>query len=134
MSQSYPTKAQLGLTVLLAEDTPATQRLMSHILKRLGCETILADHGRAAVEQYTQEIGSVDLILMDMNMPVMNGFEATRRLRELGVVQPIVALTAMDDEMRDRCLKAGCDHCLAKPIDREKLYDLLVKVQRGIIE
>lgn len=134
MSQSYPTKAQLGLTVLLVEDTPATQRLMSHILKRLGCETIPADHGRAAVEQYTQEIGSVDLILMDMNMPVMNGFEATRRLRELGVVQPIVALTAMDDEMRDRCLKAGCDQCLAKPIDREKLYDLLVKVQRGIIE
>ncbi|MEC8864515.1 MAG: response regulator [Planctomycetota bacterium] len=134
MSQSYPTKAQLGLTVLLVEDTPATQRLVLHILKRLGCETILAGHGRAAVEQYTREIGSVDLILMDMNMPVMNGFEATRRLRELGVVQPIVALTAMDDEMRDRCLKAGCDQCLAKPIDREKLYDLLVKVQRGILE
>lgn len=67
-------------------------------------------------------------------MPVMNGFEPPRRLRELGFLQPIAALTAMDDEMRDRCLKAGCDHCLAKPIDREKLYDLLVKVQRGIIE
>lgn len=71
---------------------------------------------------------------MRMNMPLMNGFEATRRLRELGFLQPIAALTAMDDEMRDRCLKAGCDHCLAKPIDREKLYDFLVKVQRGIIE
>ena len=71
---------------------------------------------------------------MRMNMPLMNGFEATRRIRELSVLQPIVALTAMDDEMRDRCLKAGCDHCLAKPIDREKLYDLRVKVQRGIIE
>ena len=57
-------------------------------------------------------------------MPVLNDFEATKRLRELGVLQPVVALTAMDDEMRDRCLKAGCDHCLAKPIDREKLYDL----------
>ena len=134
MSPSYQTKAELGLTVLVVEDTPATQRLMLHILKRLGCETILADHGRSALELYTRESGSVDLILMDMNMPVMNGFEATRRLRELGVVQPIVALTAMDDEMRDRCLKAGCDHCLAKPIDREKLYDLLVKVQRGILE
>ena len=134
MSQSYPTKAELGLTVLLVEDTRATQRLMSHILKRLGCETILADHGRAAVERYTRESGSVDLILMDMNMPVMNGYEATRRLRELGVVRPIVALTAMDDEMRDRCLDAGCDECLAKPIDRDKLYDLLVKVQREIIE
>ena len=67
-------------------------------------------------------------------MPVLNDFEATQRLRELGVLQPVVALTAMDDEMRGRCLKAGCDHCLAKPIDREKLYDLLVKVQRGIIE
>ena len=67
-------------------------------------------------------------------MPVMNVFEPPRRLRELGFLQPIAALTAMDDEMRDRCLKAGCDHCLAKPIDREKLYDFLVKVQRGIIE
>ena len=130
MSQSYPTKAELGLTVLVVEDTPATQRLLLHILKRLGCETILADHGRSALELYTRESGSVDLILMDMNMPVMNGFEATQRLRELGVAQPIVALTAIDDEMRDRCLKAGCDHCLAKPIDREKLYDLLVNYQR----
>ncbi|MEC9115439.1 MAG: hypothetical protein VX607_01115, partial [Planctomycetota bacterium] len=47
------------------------------------------------------------MILMRMNMPLMNGFEATRRLRELGFLQPIAALTAMDDEMRDRCLKAG---------------------------
>ena len=54
MSQSYPTKAQLGLTVLLVEDTPATQRLISHILKRLGCEMILAEHGQMAFELYPQ--------------------------------------------------------------------------------
>ena len=50
MSPSYPTKAELGLTVLVVEDTPATQRLMLRMLKRLDCETILAEHGQAAVE------------------------------------------------------------------------------------
>jgi CheY-like chemotaxis protein len=127
MNTPYPTRAELGLKILLAEDTPATQRLLSHLLSRLGCEVLVADNGEMALDLFNAAPTSFDLVLMDMNMPVMDGFEATRRLRERYPDQPILALTALDQEMQDRCRDAGCDDFLLKPVDRQQLYEVLMK-------
>jgi CheY-like chemotaxis protein len=127
MNTPYPTRAELGLKILLAEDTLATQRLLTHLLKRLGCEVQVAEHGQLALDLFDADPTSFDLVLMDMKMPVMDGFEATRRLRERYPDQPILALTALDQEMQQRCRDAGCNDFLLKPVDRQQLYDVLVK-------
>lgn len=110
--------------VLVAEDNPANRILIDTLLKKHGLQTILTENGRRAVEAALAE--SFDLILMDMQMPVMNGYEATEELRQKGVTVPIIALTAsvmVGD--RKKCLESGCDDYLSKPIDRRRLQDLL---------
>jgi len=94
--------------VLLAEDNADNQRLVSMYLKKLGAEVVMANNGKEAIELTGND--EFDLILMDMQMPVMNGIDATSRLREMGYVKPIVALTgnAMKEDV-DACLDAGCN-------------------------
>ena len=96
------------------------------IMQRAGLEPVLAENGEEAVKLATS--GSFDLIFMDMQMPVMNGYQATEILRYKGITSPIVALTAnamKNDE--EKCLASGCDHYLAKPIDLNKLHEVLDK-------
>ncbi|HPO71102.1 MAG TPA: ATP-binding protein, partial [Anaerohalosphaeraceae bacterium] len=109
---------------LVAEDNPSNQKLMQILLQKLGLEVVLADDGVQAVEKGTA--GSYDIILMDMQMPNMNGYDATRQLRSQGVKTPIIAVTAnamCGDEQK--CLDAGCDGYLSKPIDRTKLNEII---------
>jgi CheY-like chemotaxis protein len=115
------------MRVLIAEDHRTNQRVAEFMLKRLGCEVAIVENGADAVERCSRE--HFDLILMDCQMPVMDGFDATRRIRELGGTvsrTPIVALTAnaMDGE-RERCIAAGMDDYLAKPIKLQSLQEKL---------
>ena len=110
--------------ILVAEDNPSNQKLISILLQKMGVEVTIADDGRMAMDKALAE--KFDLILMDMQMPTMNGYDATRELRNKGCKTPIIAVTAnamMGDE--DKCLKAGCDGYLSKPIDRTKLAEVV---------
>ncbi len=116
-----------GIRVLLAEDGPDNQRLISMVLRREGAVVEIADTGRAAVEMVEsahQRGQPYDVVLMDMQMPEMDGYAATRLLRERGFTLPILALTAhaMAGD-RERCLRAGCSDYHTKPINRARLID-----------
>lgn len=112
--------------VLVVEDVPINQELISIHLSTLGITFTIVDNGQRAIEQATKE--NFDLILMDMLMPVMDGLQATIKLRERGYETPIVALTANAfQEDKERCFAAGCNDFLVKPIDRQYLYKVLSK-------
>jgi CheY-like chemotaxis protein/HPt (histidine-containing phosphotransfer) domain-containing protein len=117
---------KLSGRVLVAEDSPTNQMLIELLLRRMGVESVIVENGKLAVEKAGD--GRFDLILMDIMMPVMNGFEATRQLRRNGIKMPIVALTACamkGDEKK--CLAAGCSDYLTKPVDKKKLTQTLAK-------
>ena len=110
--------------VLLAEDNPDNQRLISMVVSQTGAEIVIAHNGQQAVERAQHE--PFELILMDMQMPVMDGLEATRVLRGNGYTGTIVALTANAfREDRDACLAAGCNDFMTKPIARDVLLRTL---------
>ncbi|MGB0716744.1 MAG: ATP-binding protein [Phycisphaerae bacterium] len=121
-----------GKRILLAEDGPDNQRLIMHILKMTGADVTVTSNGDAAIDAVAGAIrdeAPYDVILMDMQMPVMNGYEATKTLRDRGVVQPIIALTAHANEGdQAACLSVGCTEYLAKPIDRNRLLHLLARL------
>ena len=122
-SWSVPVRA--GVRILLAEDGADNRRIIGHILTKAGFAVTFAENGLVACEQTLASIAAgkpFDLVLMDMQMPVMEGYEATRRLRQSGYKGPIIALTAhAAPEDRQKCLEAGCDHYVSKPVHREQL-------------
>jgi PAS domain S-box-containing protein len=106
-----------GVRILLAEDGLDNQRLITTVLRKAGAWVDIAENGQVAVQR--AGTGGYHLILMDMQMPILDGYEATRLLRSRGVQVPILALTAHAlNTDRDRCLAAGCTDHLSKPIDR----------------
>jgi len=126
-----PRAVPSGLRVLVAEDNPVNQRLVTRLLERRGHETVLVDNGRAALAALAA--APFDLVLMDVQMPVLDGFAATRELRTQehasGAHVPVIAMTAhaMSGD-RERCLAAGMDAYVAKPVDPERLYAAMHEV------
>ncbi len=119
----------LDCRILLAEDGPDNQQLIRHVLRKAGADVSIVDNGKLAVDVAfgAQEAGRpFDVILMDMQMPVMDGYEATRLLRSRAYDGTIIALTAHAmAEDRDRCIDAGCDEYVSKPVDRKKLIETI---------
>ncbi|WP_455209866.1 ATP-binding protein [Kaarinaea lacus] len=112
--------------ILLAEDNETNQQLLSLFLRKMGAEVSVADNGEAAVKLAQQN--HFDLIYMDMQMPVLSGVDAVKMLRKQGYDQPIVALTAnATNEDKMKCIAAGCNDFLTKPVPREKLYNMTSK-------
>ena len=110
---------QLSGEVLLAEDTVDNQRLLELQLRRIGARVTIVDNGQHAVE-ITQS-RAFDLILMDMQMPLLDGLSAVEQIRDHGYHKPIVALTANAmKEFRDICIQAGCDDFISKPVEWEQ--------------
>jgi len=125
---SKPSSDDIVLTgnILVAEDSPTNQTLIELILKKAGLKAKIVDNGYEAVQCVEKE--NFDAILMDIQMPVMNGYEATKLIKAKHPEVPVIALTACamkgDD---DKCYAAGCDDYLTKPVDRKKLLATLTK-------
>ena len=116
--------------ILLVEDGSANRKFISLILRRAGADVIEAEHGQSGVE--LAMTAPFDLILMDMQMPVMDGYSATRKLRQAGITTPIIALTAHSmagDEKK--CREAGCSGYLSKPIDPDLLLRTIGRALPG---
>ena len=121
------------LRILLAEDNPVNQRFAIALLEKRGHRVVVASDGQQALDALATE--KFDLVLMDMQMPVMDGIEATQRIRERertsgsSTRQPIVAMTAnaMQGD-RERCLAAGMDGYVSKPVKQEELFDAISSV------
>jgi len=119
-----------GQKILVVDDGDTNRKLIRLVLSRAGAEVVMAENGLEAVEATREH--DFDMILMDMQMPVMDGYTATGRLRDDGYDRPIVALTA--HAMRgdaERCLSAGCSDYLTKPINPEKLLEKISAILAG---
>jgi signal transduction histidine kinase/ActR/RegA family two-component response regulator len=113
-------------SILLVEDNPTTQQLLTLILSKAGCQLDIMPNGARAIERLRES--TYDLIFMDCEMPDMDGFEATRILRERNCQTPIIALTAhVGKKDVVRCLEAGMDDCLSKPFRQQQLLDMMGK-------
>lgn len=121
--------------ILLAEDGPDNQKLLSYFLQQAGVTLTIVENGQQAIDTALKaqaEGHPFHLILMDMQMPIMDGCQATRQLRAAGYTAPIVALTAhvmLAD--REHCIAAGCDGFVTKPINRRQLASIISKYLEG---
>ena len=120
--------------VLIAEDNPSNQMLMKLLVKRAGYHPVVVSDGLEAVEKAKSQ--NFDLILMDMQMPNLNGYQATCALRKEGFTMPIIATTAyaMTGDA-EKCIEAGCNDYLEKPISTKKLRQVLKKyIKTNIVQ
>ena len=115
--------------ILVAEDNAVNQKLIRAMLEKAGYIVEIAENGIEAVEKFTGQPDDFEIILMDIQMPEMDGFEAVKEIRNKGFKEiPIIALTAHAMAgYRDQCLAAGMDNYLAKPIKRQELFEILQK-------
>lgn len=121
------------LRVLVVEDVQENQLLIGRLLERQGAVAIFAENGEVAIKAATEQ--AFDVILMDIQMPVMNGYDATRELRAKGLNTPIIALTAHAlREDREACLAAGCTDYLTKPIKLGELIPTILRVTQRLPE
>lgn len=125
--QTTTTNRNLGLRVLLAEDNPVNRALMREQLENIGCTVIVSENGMQALERLYQE--KIDVILTDVNMPIMDGYVLTRTVRARGLALPIIGVTANAlREEGEQCTTAGMNSWLSKPISIQGLYLCLERV------
>ncbi|MYM71955.1 response regulator [Duganella sp. FT134W] len=116
-----------GLRLLLVEDHPLNQLVARGMLEHAGASVEVAENGQLAVDRLRERAADYDIVLMDVQMPVMDGFAATRHIRRaLGLTLPVLAMTAgvMQSE-QDQCIDAGMDDFIAKPVDVEQMLDTI---------
>ncbi|MCK4791465.1 MAG: response regulator [Desulfobacteraceae bacterium] len=126
---SIKEEAKHSARILLAEDNPVNQKLAKMVLTKAGYQVEVANNGQEVVDKYTKAPDAFDLIFMDIQMPEMDGMKATRAIREKGFdTIPIVAMTAnaMKGD-REKCLEAGMDDYIPKPVKRELVFEMLEK-------
>ena len=124
--QTETAEPEFSGNILVAEDVPTNQALVRSLLERMGLQVTIAEDGNQALQKVLA--GQFDLILMDMQMPHMDGYEAASEIRKKGITTPVVALTANAMKGDDKkCIEAGCDDYLAKPLDRGELFEMLDK-------
>lgn len=124
---SYEAEYSLeGTRILLVEDNEVNQQIACELLELQGCIMDVANNGKEAVEQFANQGDYFDLILMDIQMPEMDGFEATRRIRRINQEIPIIAMTARNmQEEKEKCYEAGMNDHIAKPIDPDLLMSIV---------
>ena len=124
-------KSQLAGHILLAEDNLDNQTLIAMHLEKMGAIVQIVENGKLAVQEALDN--QYDLIFMDMQMPVIDGVEAVKLLRSKNYEGPIVALTANAmKEDKNKCLNAGCDGFITKPINKEKLYEVTARYLKAV--
>ncbi|MFP4485626.1 MAG: response regulator [Campylobacterales bacterium] len=112
-----------GISVLIVEDNEVNQEVVSMMLQKVGIEYEIANNGQEGVDKFLSNQSRYDLVLMDLQMPIMSGYDATKKIREVNQEIPIIALSAAAmTEDKERALEAGMDEHISKPIDKHKLY------------
>ena len=120
--------SQLNGCILVVDDRRDIRFLAQHFIQKAGGTVVTADNGQIALDMLQQDAAAqqIDLVLMDMQMPVMDGYEAVQLLRSAGFDRPIIALTANAmREDRERCIAVGCNDYASKPLDGVKLVKLI---------
>jgi len=124
-----------GIHVLMAEDGIHNRTLISLMLKKAGARVSVVENGQLAVEAVSSNLSGPEgyqIVLMDMQMPVLDGYSATTQLREAGCSLPVIALTAnvLEDDVK-KCRQAGCNGFLAKPVNRRELVETIARYVNG---
>jgi CheY-like chemotaxis protein len=126
--------SRLDARILVADDNEANRQLISLRLRRAGAEVEMASDGKEALDKTRESLEQgrpFDAIIMDMQMPVLDGYEAVRELRARGFTRPIVAVTAYAMSAdREECLQLGCDEFVSKPIEWERFLSILERLLR----
>ena len=124
----YMTTEAPSLEILVAEDNMINQAVIQGLLEKIGHKVTLAENGQDAVQWHSAK--KFDVILMDINMPILDGIGACEEIRKVDTEIPIIAITANTlDEGRERCIAAGMNGFASKPVDKQKLMDLLFPYQ-----
>lgn len=133
--QSHDTESQqLHAHVLIADDNPDYLQLLSLYLRRAGATVTVTENGQSAYEMIAnnKDGAKFDIIIMDNIMPVLNGYEATKKLRQYGYQKPIIALTGFSaDDEKEKCLSVGYNDILEKPVDSLQLINTIQKLLRN---
>ena len=115
--------------ILVAEDEEYNFTLVKYILQKEGMEVLWAKNGEEALEFVKNKEHKIDLIMMDIKMPIMNGIDATKSIKKINSKIPIIAVTAYAmEEDREICLNAGCDEFITKPINKQHLLNITYRL------